>query len=179
MASWWFVHPGITRVGFIAKEALEHQFLAGNFLRRIGTVFVDRFDARKGVSTVRNLTGGARTGGSLVFFPEGTFKRSPGLLPFHLGAFLIAVEANLPVVPMAIRGSRSVLRGTSHTPSRGPMSVTIGEPIPVPASDDEQGSWNRAIAIRDAARAFILQHCGEPDLGGERSVLPNPPGKRG
>jgi hypothetical protein len=60
-------------------------------------------DARRTVQTVQ-------ADRSLVFFPEGTFTRMPGLLPFHMGAFVAAAEAGVPVVPVTIRGTRSLLR---------------------------------------------------------------------
>lgn len=93
-------------------------------------------------------------------FPEGTLLRRPGLLSFRLGAFAAAVEAGLPVVPVAIRGTRTVLRGEQWFPRRGSVSVEIGEPI-IP---DGEG-FEAAIQLRDAARSWILAHCNEPDLG--------------
>jgi 1-acyl-sn-glycerol-3-phosphate acyltransferase len=61
------------------------------------------------VADAEQVTAALRGGASLLFFPEGTFDRSPGLLPFRLGAFKAAVEACLPVVPIAIRGTRDIL----------------------------------------------------------------------
>jgi 1-acyl-sn-glycerol-3-phosphate acyltransferase len=55
------------------------------------------------------VTQALRGGRSLVFFPEGTFLRPPGVLPFRLGAFKAAAEARCPVVPVAIRGTRAIL----------------------------------------------------------------------
>jgi 1-acyl-sn-glycerol-3-phosphate acyltransferase len=148
---------------FVAKAELARQPIAGTFLRRIGSEFVERFDIQKGVEDARRMAALAGAGRALGFFPEGTFSRSPGLLPFHLGAFLTAARAGLPVVPVAIRGSRSVLRGDSKTPHHGSITITIGEPIR-PAAGQED-AWASALQLRDAARHFILRHCGEPDLG--------------
>jgi 1-acyl-sn-glycerol-3-phosphate acyltransferase len=67
------------------------------------------------------------------------------------------------VVPVAIRGTRAVLRGDQWFPRRAPVSVAIGAPLPPPASADP---FRAALVLRDAARAFILQHCGEPDVAG-------------
>ena len=58
----------------------------------------------------------ARQGRILVFFPEGTFTRRAGLSGFYLGAFKVAAEANLPVLPGVIRGTRSMLRGDQWFP---------------------------------------------------------------
>jgi len=72
----------------------------------------------------------------------------------------VAGEAGIPVVPVTITGTRSVLRDGSWFPHRGPVSVIVSQPI-VPQGSD----WSAALRLRDAARAEILRHCGEPDLG--------------
>ena len=64
-----------------------------------------------------------------MFFPEGTFTRRAGLSGFYLGAFRVAAEANLPVMPAILRGTRSMLRGEQWFPRWSPISVTIGNPI--------------------------------------------------
>ncbi|MEE8555915.1 MAG: lysophospholipid acyltransferase family protein, partial [bacterium] len=151
------VLPG--RLHFVAKKEMAGQFFAGPFLRRIGTEFVERIDKQRGLEDARRVSGAAQAGHSLVFFPEGTFTRMPGLTPFHMGAFVAAAEAGLPVVPVAIRGTRSVLRDGSWFPRWGRIAVRIAEPIAPQGSD-----WNAAISLRNAAREAVLRECGEPDL---------------
>jgi len=94
-----------------------------------------------------------------VFFPEGTFTRVPGLLPFHMGAFTAAAHAGVPLVPVVIRGTRSLLRDESRFPRRVVVKIHIGAPI-APAGRE----WTAAVKLRDAARGAILQQLGEPDL---------------
>ncbi|HEB92619.1 MAG TPA: acyl-phosphate glycerol 3-phosphate acyltransferase [Gammaproteobacteria bacterium] len=156
---------------FVAKIELAKQAVAGLFLRRIGTEFVERFDAKKGVEDASHLFTQAKTGRSLFFFPEGTFTRSPGLRPFHLGAFLTAAEAGLPIVPVAIRGTRSILRSDAKFPHRGSITITVGNPIWPQAigsqestAGKQQENWTTALILRDQARAFISRHAGEPYL---------------
>jgi 1-acyl-sn-glycerol-3-phosphate acyltransferase len=154
-------------ISFVAKEDLARQLVAGSFLRRLGAIFVRRSDPAGGVADARAALESARTGARLVWFPEGTFSRMPGLLEFHVGAFLTAAQLGLPVVPVAIRGTRSMLRDGSWLPRRGAISVHIGAPI-APAGDDFQAG----LALRDSVRAEILAHCGEPDLSHERGLPP-------
>ncbi len=156
---------------FVAKIELAKQTIAGIFLRRIGTEFVERFDVKKGAEDASSLFALAKTGRSLLFFPEGTFTRNPGLLRFHLGAFLTAAEAGLPIVPVAIRGTRSILRGDAKLPHRGSITVTVGNPVWPQAIGSQESSaekqldnWTTALILRDEARAFILRHSGEPHL---------------
>ncbi|MBI1980406.1 MAG: AMP-binding protein [Methylocystis sp.] len=156
--------PG--ELSFIAKEELAHQRVAGPLLRRLGAIFVRRTDPAGGVADARAALKSARAGVRLVWFPEGTFSRMPGLLGFHIGAFSTAAQLGLPVVPIAICGTRSILRSDSWLIRRGPIAVHIGAPIE-PKGDDFQA----AVALRDAARQKILERCGEPDLGHERVMV--------
>jgi 1-acyl-sn-glycerol-3-phosphate acyltransferase len=112
----------------------------------------------------------AARGKSLAFFPEGTFRRSAGLLPFRSGAFVTAAAAGVPVLPVAIRGSRALLRARQWLPRRGALVVTIGAPIPPPTA--ASGPFAAAIELRAAARAVILRECGEPELLEAESELP-------
>ncbi len=151
------VLPG--EFSFVAKREFTSRFVARVFLRHIGAEFVERFELARGVEDARVVARAARRGRTLVFFPEGTFTRTPGLLPFYMGAFVAATEADVPVVPVTIRGTRSILRSDQWFPRRGTISVVIGAPLAPEGAD-----WSAAIKLRDAARAEILRHCGEPDL---------------
>jgi acyl carrier protein len=145
--------------------AAKEGFARGWFTRRLvgatGARFVERFDPQRGAEDARSLAALAAEGHALAFFPEGTFTRSPGLLPFRMGAFVIAAQTGAPVVPIAFRGSRSTLRAGSWVVRRMPISVVVEAPI-APAGAD----WTAAVQLRDAAREAILRHCGEPDLAG-------------
>jgi 1-acyl-sn-glycerol-3-phosphate acyltransferase len=146
---------------FVAKHELRRLPLVGTLLRRIGSVFVERDDVRAGVAEAHHLARLAAAGESCIFFPEGTFTRVPGLMPFHLGAFAAAIEADRPVIPIALRGARSLLPDQHWLPRRVPVVVHIGQPVAATRTDD---TFAAAIGLRDAARAWILRYCGEPDL---------------
>ncbi|MCP4577417.1 MAG: 1-acyl-sn-glycerol-3-phosphate acyltransferase, partial [Deltaproteobacteria bacterium] len=147
-------------LSYVAKRELKTQFFTRVFLERIQAEFVERFDKQRGVADARQVSRVAQEGRSLVFFPEGTFYRMPGLLPFHMGAFVAAAEADVPVIPVAIRGTRSLLRAESWFPRRSAVTLKVCKPIAPDGKD-----WAAAVQLRDKARAEILQHCGEPDLG--------------
>ena len=150
---------------FVAKQELSTQFFSGTFLRRLGAIFVDRFELQTGVEDTNRVLEAARAGSRVVAFPEGTLHRMPGLLPFKLGAFLVAARAEAPVVPVAVRGTRSILRSDQWFPRAGRIRVQIGKPIQATGTD-----WSAAIYLRDRARAEILWMCGEPDLQEERVI---------
>jgi 1-acyl-sn-glycerol-3-phosphate acyltransferase len=158
------VIPG--ELSFVAKEEFAGNLVAGPFLRRIGTLFVRRTDPRGGVEDTSAALDAARAGERVVSFPEGTFTRMPGLLDFRLGAFLVAAQSGVPVVPVAIRGTRSVLRAGQWLPRRAPIHVHAARPIAPTGSD-----FAAAVRLRDEARAIILELTGEPDLVREKVHL--------
>jgi len=143
----------------VVKSELEASRFFRVLLGRLGAVFVERFDRAGGAVGARRVGEALREGRPVVVFPEGTCLRMPGLLPFHMGAFVAAVEAGAPVVPVTIRGTRSALRPDTWFPRRGRVEVEVGEPL-VPEGE----GWAAAVALRDRARAAILAACGEPDL---------------
>jgi 1-acyl-sn-glycerol-3-phosphate acyltransferase len=151
---------------FVAKKEFADQPFAGSFMRRLGVSFVERFDAAASLADAEAVTGLAKSGRLFVFFPEGTFTRRAGLLGFYMGAFKVAAEANLPVVPGVLRGVRTLLRGDQWFPRRTAISVVIEQPIQPTGTD-----FTAMLSLRDAARAAMPKHVGEPDLG----ALEKPP----
>jgi 1-acyl-sn-glycerol-3-phosphate acyltransferase len=111
----------------------------------------------------RDPPAATKAGESLLFFVEGTFLPEAGLLPFHLGAFTTAAESGVHLVPVALRGTRAVLRGDDWRPHWGEVSVTAGSPLVPPGE-----GWDAALALREATRRFIVANCGEPDHGDVR-----------
>ncbi|MCK5712361.1 MAG: AMP-binding protein, partial [Hyphomicrobiaceae bacterium] len=153
-------------LSFVAKEELAGQRVAGPILRRIGTLFVRRADVMGGVEDTRSILEALLAGERIVSFPEGTLTRMPGLLGFQLGTFSVAVEAGVPVVPVVITGTRSVLRGGQWFPRHGEIGVHIGEALQAEGDD-----FSAAVRLRDAVRARMLALCGEPDLAVEKVSL--------
>ncbi len=151
-------------VSFIAKKELAEKFYIRKPLENIRTVFVERFDISKSATETQQLTHLLESGQSLFFFAEGTFSRIPGLLPFHMGAFTLAAQSGIPIIPVAIRGTRSILRADSWFPHRGSIHIEIGKPIQPAQSNKDQNHWKLALKLRDQCREFILRHNGEPDL---------------
>jgi acyl carrier protein len=149
--------PG--RLRFVAGEVFARQPVIGYVLRRGGTVFVERGDREHSVADAARLVTLAKGEEHLTIFPEGGLAPLPGLRQFHLGAFTAAASAGVPVVPVAIRGSRRVIRPGGKVLRRGTIDVVIGRPLRAGGSD-----WHDAVALQEAAREQILRHCGEPDL---------------
>jgi 1-acyl-sn-glycerol-3-phosphate acyltransferase len=145
---------------FVVKRELEKSFISRIFLRRLGALFVERFDTAQSAGETRKALEALQAGDSLVIFPEGTFRRYPGLLPFRMGTFAVAVDGGVPVVPVAIRGTRDILRGGEILIRRGAVTVTAAPPV-----RPEGSGWHAGIQLRDQVRKAILERYGEPDLG--------------
>ena len=163
--------PGAFTV--VAKREAADNPMLRPFLTGLGALFVERFDPQRGAQDARAMVQAAMGGQSLVFFPEGTFTRRPGLQPFFLGGFLAAVESGVPVVPVVLRGTRSILRDGRAVPRRGTITVTID-----PALCPSGSGWAAAVDLRARVRARMLALVGEPDLsadvlGSARPVNPS------
>jgi 1-acyl-sn-glycerol-3-phosphate acyltransferase len=148
------------RFGFIIKREITKVPLVGWMLMRLGSEFVERFDQHGARKDATRIMQRAAEGSCLGVFPEGTFVAEAGLRPFHLGGFMAATRAGLPVVPIAIRGARHILPAHRWWPRRGDLMVEV-----MPAIAPAARNGDAARALRDEVRAGILGRCGEPDHG--------------
>ncbi len=134
----------------IAKVSLGLFPVLGWHLRYTGHLLVDR--ARIGAVTMLQVAGLMKRGHSLIVFPEGTRSRDGRVGPFKGGLFLMAVEAGLPIVPVAIRGSRHVMLKGRLMTCPGDVSVSVHDPIPTCGMGRDDV---RALAVR--AREVVTQ----------------------
>lgn len=148
-------------VTYVPKRDFSRKFFTRVFFDRLGAEYVERVDPRLAVEDARRLAEVVRHGDSLFVFPEGGFEREPGLRPFRLGAFMVAAETGVPVVPIAIQGTRSMLRAHSWFLRRGMVRLTIGELLVTKGGDRAE-----AGRLREAAYSAILRDSGEPALEG-------------
>ena len=144
---------------FVIKREASRIPLVGLLLRRLRSHFVDRFDSRAGQADAGRMIKLAQRGHPIGIFPEGTFIAEPGLRPFRRGAFITACRADLPIVPVAIRGTRRALGANSLRPRRGTLEVEILPPL-LPTGRTLAAANELAVA----ARQCVLIACGEPDL---------------
>jgi 1-acyl-sn-glycerol-3-phosphate acyltransferase len=144
---------------FVAKSEVLGYPLIGTFARRCGHLTVDRRDAQQSVADADLVARALGDGEDVLFFPEGTFVSATGLRPFRLGAFMAAARSAAPVVPLALRGTRRVMRGDWGLPHPGRVSLWVGEPIP-PEGEDMAALVRLRARVADA----IAAHCGEPRL---------------
>jgi 1-acyl-sn-glycerol-3-phosphate acyltransferase len=134
---------------FVIKKEMVRVPLAGLLLRRLGSEFVERFNRHKGATDARRVLRLAATGQSLVFFPEGTFDARPRIGKFLGGAFTIAQRSAMPVVAVAVHGTREVLPPGGMMLYRRPIRFEILATL-------------NATGARQHSRELIAQAVGEP-----------------
>lgn len=116
----------------IAKRELFWIPFFGWALRAAGFVPVNRADREQAIASLSRAAGTLRRGCSLVVFAEGTRSPDGNLQTLKKGAFRLAQQAGVPMVPVTVSGSRAVLPRGACLPRGGVIDVVFGEPIPPP-----------------------------------------------
>jgi 1-acyl-sn-glycerol-3-phosphate acyltransferase len=114
---------------FLAKAGLFKIPFLGTHLKTAGHVLVPREDPRSAIRTLNHTAALLHEGRSTLVFPEGGRTETGELQEFKDGAAFLAIRAQIPVVPMAMIGMRSILRMHTLEFHRGPVTLRIGEPI--------------------------------------------------
>jgi 1-acyl-sn-glycerol-3-phosphate acyltransferase len=116
---------------FLAKSGLFQIPLLGTHLTRAGHIPVPRDDARAAVKTMTTAAQAIRERAiSLLVFPEGGRSQTGDLAAFKEGAAYIAIRAGVPLVPVALKGTREILPFGSAQVRSGFVTMRIGDPIP-------------------------------------------------
>lgn len=147
------------RFGIVIKGEMRDIPVVHFLLRRSGSKFVERKEATRSSRDARQLVKAAQGGESLGFFPEGTFILEAGVGRFRAGAFVAAVKGDMPVVPIAISGTREMLPSGRLLPRPAELTIDL---LPAIAPGDDSFSSSRKLA--EESRQRILAALGEPDL---------------
>ncbi len=148
-----------SRIGFVIKGEMRDIPVAHFLLRRTGSKFVERKEAVGSSRDARRMVKAAVGGESLGFFPEGTFIKEPGVGRFRAGAFVAAIKGSIPVVPVAISGTRAMLPAGRLLPKRVDLTIDI-----LPAISPGDDDYGNSKALAESARQRILAVLDEPDL---------------
>ncbi len=121
---------------WVAKQELTRIPFFGWALAHADHIIIDRSDHAQAVASLRAAEEKMRRGCSVIIFPEGTRGGGDGvLLPFKKGGFVLALETGISIVPIAVRGSQSILPRGGWQIAEGDIDVIVGEPIPVDGLD--------------------------------------------
>jgi len=128
----WAVTPALPlETKYVIKESLFGWPILGRTLRRAEYISIDRRDHRKAIESLRLAGRRIRQGASVIVFAEGTRSRDGRLGPFKKGAFHLALQARVPIVPVAISGSFEILRPGEWHVHPGTVKVRFLPPIDV------------------------------------------------
>ncbi len=117
-------------VRFIAKKELKNIPFLGWYMQAMGMIFIDRRKVRQAKESLDKAVERIRRGANIIAFPEGTRSPNGRLQPFKKGIFVVAIQAGVPIVPVAIEGTREVMPKNSFLLRPHPIRVAFGEPIP-------------------------------------------------
>lgn len=115
-----------------AKKQLKYIPFLGQFMSLSGTFFLDRADRSKAVETLNNaLSQLKKSKRGLFMFPEGTrsYSNTPTLLPFKKGAFHLAVQAGIPIIPVCVSNTSTIMNGKAKNFNTGVIDIKVLEPI--------------------------------------------------
>jgi 1-acyl-sn-glycerol-3-phosphate acyltransferase len=144
---------------FVIKGELRDNKVLGPILDRMGHVFIDRHSAARSLSDLQEVVNLLEAGQRVIVFPEGTFSPDVGMRSFKLGAFRLACQSRVPVVPIAIRGSRQALRDGTWLPKHRRIEVEVLDPI-----EPEGEALADIVHLRDRCADAIASRIDEPRL---------------
>jgi 1-acyl-sn-glycerol-3-phosphate acyltransferase len=153
------VLPDATR--FAAKRLLFRIPVFGWALRAAGFVPIDRRDRLRANESLARAAETIRAGRPIVMFPEGTRSRDGALAPFKRGAFRLAVEAGVPLVPIAVFGTDRVLRRGTIRVRPGSVQVRV-RPAIVPEALRRADVDGLSDAVRREIEAALDECRGAP-----------------
>ena len=114
---------------YVAKKELRKVPFLGWAMWAIGMVFIDRSRSDSAIAHMRSAAQLVKSGRNIISFPEGTRSDSGQIKLFKRGTFVLALEAQVPIVPLCVIGTHNVLPKHSRTIVPGPVQVRIGQPI--------------------------------------------------
>jgi 1-acyl-sn-glycerol-3-phosphate acyltransferase len=137
---------------FVAKKELTYIPFFGWALALSDQIVIDRGNRRRSVESLRRAAERVRAGANVIIFPEGTRSPDGSLQPFKSGGFHLALDAQVPVVPVTVSGSQRLTPKRSLQVRSGTVKVVYGTPIPTAGMTvKDRERLKRAVA--DAIRA--------------------------
>jgi 1-acyl-sn-glycerol-3-phosphate acyltransferase len=141
---------------FVLKREIAGVPFVGGYARFMGLAFIDRGNAREAKRKLAEAAEKLRGAATFAAFPEGTRSKDGTVGPFKGGALQLALEAGVPVLPVAIAGAGSVLPPSGFSVRPGTIVVRFGDPIETAgmAPQDRNALAQRArdavLALHDA-----------------------------
>ncbi len=170
---------------FIAKAELLKIPIMGSYMKGVGMIPIDRGNGAEAVARLQKVADGVvHDNACVIAFAEGTRSRTGVIQPFKKGAFMLAISAQIPVVPMSIEGARKVLPPDGFRVRPGVIRVDIGDPISTIGltADDRDDLIERAhravvdlnVAAGGLGEASVAIELGSPSRSGVLGTVSRP-----
>lgn len=154
----WLVYGWLPVIfKWMMKKELGRIPFVGTACRCAGHVMVDRSNPRAAVESMQRIKKALQGGACTVIFPEGTRTKTGEIGPFKRGAFKIALDLKLPVVPLSISGCYDMCQKGKWWFKRTPVRLVIGQPQDL--TRYEKGQENEAI---EQIRQLVIDGCAQP-----------------
>lgn len=114
---------------FVAKHSLKWVPFIGWYMAFTGMIFINRSNRREAVKSLQLAGQRIREGANILAYPEGTRSRDGSILPFKKGPFVLAIEAGVPIIPVAIEGSGQMLPRDGFRIRPAVIRMKLGDPI--------------------------------------------------
>ncbi len=114
---------------WLAKKELFSIPFLGWTMAAVGYISIDRGGTRDTVEAMNNAAQKIQEGMSVVIFPEGSRSPDGSIQPFKKGGFTLAIKSKVPIVPVAISGSRDIMPKDKLTAAPGEIRILVGDPI--------------------------------------------------
>jgi len=145
---------------YLGKKEIFKYPVFGYGIRLIGVVPVDRSNSPAAVESAKLATENLRRGKSYVVYPEGTRSRDGRMLPFKKGAFMMALDAGVPVVPVTVSGATKIMPKAQVKVFPSTVRITVHEPISTIGYSKEN-----VAELVERTRAKIFSALNENELG--------------
>lgn len=116
---------------WVMKKELRRVPVLGKACEMMGHIYVDRSNTEAALQSIEAARERVRDGMCVVFFPEGTRSRTTELRPFKKGAFRMALDLGIPVVPISIHNTQKVLPSDTLDWRPGRVKLIFHEPVQV------------------------------------------------
>ncbi len=137
---------------WLAKAELFRIPLFGFAMRRAGHISIDRTDRQAAFISLKTAAKTIREGASVIIFPEGTRSPDGNISPFKKGGFVMALDSGIPIVPVILHGTRSIMPKKQLRIVPGTVVVEITEPIDISGYTKENKE-----ALMDRIRNIICE----------------------
>lgn len=147
------------RFSFVGKKELSRIPVLGQAWEKVGHIAIDRSDRKAAVTSLARVEEQFRAGRTIIMFPEGTRSPSGELTRFKKGAFVMAIKSQVPVVPVAVTGTRAIMRKGDWVIEPGTATIRVGRPI----STEGLTLRDRNRLTREAHEAVARLMNGKPE----------------